>query len=87
MTNDLQRLYDAVTWLISVAPSGRIDEGATVPYHDALLAVTSVRDELRRTRAVTHDETYWQKHLEAEEDGIFWRRAFRPVPDTDNSQK
>ena len=57
---ELQRLYDATTRLMSHAPTGRIDLGATQSYHDAMLALTNLRDELRRSGAVTHDESYWE---------------------------
>lgn len=56
---NLQRFYNLTTWLLSEAPTGRLDEGATVGYHHALRAVTGLRDELRRDKMVEHDEGFW----------------------------
>lgn len=56
---NLQRFYNLTTWLLSEAPTGRLDEGATVGYHHALRAVTGLRDELRRDKMIEHDEGFW----------------------------
>jgi hypothetical protein len=58
----LQHLYDVTTWLLSVAPTGRVDQGAYVPYHDALVALSDTRDFLRQHDLVRHDESWWNKH-------------------------
>jgi hypothetical protein len=55
----LQRFYNLTTWLLSEAPTGRLDEGASEGYHDALVALTNLRDELRRAKAIEHDEGFW----------------------------
>lgn len=56
----VQQFYDFTTTLISFAPTGRVDLGATQDYHDALLALTNFRDALRRSGDVQHDESKWQ---------------------------
>jgi hypothetical protein len=60
VTKELQRMYDATTRLLSVAPTGRVDLGASQDYHDALVALTTLRDELRRGRFIQHNEGYWK---------------------------
>lgn len=61
----LQEFYDVTTWLISTAPTARVDEGAAVPYHDALVQLTELRRRLRDTGAVEHNERWWLRHLKA----------------------
>ncbi len=60
LVEDLQNFYNAVTWLLSQAPSARVDEGASEAYHYAMQAVTLVREDLRMRGVVTHDESHWK---------------------------
>lgn len=55
----IQKFYDLTTRLISVSPSGRLEDGAKRAYHDALNALIQARDEARRSGIVEHDESFW----------------------------
>ena len=56
----IQQLYDLTTRLVSHAPTGRVDLGATQEWHDAMLALTIFRDKLRRKGLAVHDESFWK---------------------------
>jgi len=56
-----QQFYDLTTWLLSEAPTARIDLGATQGYHDAMLALTNFRANLRLDDSVTHNESWWHR--------------------------
>jgi hypothetical protein len=61
----LQQFYDVTSWLMSVCPTGRLDEGATEPYHDALVALVNLRAEVRNSDEIAHNECWWNRHLKA----------------------
>lgn len=56
-----QQFYDLTTWLLSEAPTARIDLGATQGYHDAMLVLTNFRANLRLDDSVTHNESWWHR--------------------------
>lgn len=55
-----QRFYNVTTELLSCAPSGRLEDGATTAYHHALQELTELRRQLRDDAIVEHDEAFWK---------------------------
>lgn len=63
LKTELQNFYNLTTWLLSVAPTGVLELGASQEYHDAFVKLAEFRRELREKGLVKHDERFWQMHL------------------------